>query len=253
MSYFGKNIKKIRSIKKLSQAKFAEIFNLTRGSIGAYEEGRAEAKIDLVIEIAKYFSITLEQLLSKEITINELYGFDIFKLQAEITDNEHNNEPKLQNVCYYVPKEFLALYSENFHNRDFLKQLPIIKLPKTDNLLSRAFEFYDENNNQNISNLHNGDILYCYLIVKQGISNILTGSELIIITDNILYGRLENSDNNIVIRTLGTNAISIIEMNEIKEIWKIHGVYSAKHFNKSNFDERLKNLEQRIKKIENIQ
>ena len=49
------------------------MFNLKRGSISAYEEGRAEAKIDTIIEIAEYFQLTLDQLLRKELTINEIY------------------------------------------------------------------------------------------------------------------------------------------------------------------------------------
>ena len=46
MSHFGANIKKIRSIKKLSQSAFADLFSLTRSSVAAYEEGRAEPKYD---------------------------------------------------------------------------------------------------------------------------------------------------------------------------------------------------------------
>jgi len=73
MSYFGRNIRKIRNAKNISQSIFADLFNLKRGSIGAYEEGRAEAKIDTVIEIAEYFQLSLDQLLKKELTINEIY------------------------------------------------------------------------------------------------------------------------------------------------------------------------------------
>jgi transcriptional regulator with XRE-family HTH domain len=73
MSYFGRNIRKIRNAKKISQTAFADLFNLKRGSIGAYEEGRAEAKIDTIIEIADYFQLSLDQLLRKELTINEIY------------------------------------------------------------------------------------------------------------------------------------------------------------------------------------
>lgn len=78
MTNFGKNIKKIRSIQKLSQSNFADLFGLSRASIGAYEEGRAEAKLDIIIRIAKYFSITVDELINKEITVNELYHFNIF-------------------------------------------------------------------------------------------------------------------------------------------------------------------------------
>ncbi len=76
MSFFGKNIRKIRSIKKISQTEFARIFDLSRASVGSYEEGRAEPKIEIITKVANYFSITLDELINKELTVNELYHFD---------------------------------------------------------------------------------------------------------------------------------------------------------------------------------
>lgn len=75
--YFGKNIKKIRSIKKLSQHAFAELFGLKRSSIGSYEEERADPKLEIIIKIAKHFNISVDSLVNKEITINELYNFHL--------------------------------------------------------------------------------------------------------------------------------------------------------------------------------
>lgn len=40
MSKVGRNIKKIRSVKGLSQQAFAYLFSLTRGNISSYEELR---------------------------------------------------------------------------------------------------------------------------------------------------------------------------------------------------------------------
>ena len=57
MSKIGNNIRKIRSVKNLNQSDFADLFELKRASIGAYEEGRAEPKINTVIEIANYFGV----------------------------------------------------------------------------------------------------------------------------------------------------------------------------------------------------
>tara|TARA_Y100000739_G_C20533840_1_gene430258 strand:+ start:273 stop:935 length:663 start_codon:yes stop_codon:yes gene_type:complete len=75
MSVIGKNIKKIRNTKGLSQTEFGKIFDLTRGSIGSYEEGRAEPKIETLKEIAKKFSISLDDIITKELTVNQLSGF----------------------------------------------------------------------------------------------------------------------------------------------------------------------------------
>ena len=76
MSFFGKNIKKIRGVKKLSQQAFADIFSLKRATLGAYEEGRSEPKIDTIIKVANYFSISIDNILTKEITVNQLLSFN---------------------------------------------------------------------------------------------------------------------------------------------------------------------------------
>ena len=82
--YFGKNIKKIRSIKKISQMVFAEMFGLKRSSVGSYEEERAEPKLEVIIKIAKHFNISVDSLVNREITVNELYNFHL--------PNEHINK-----------------------------------------------------------------------------------------------------------------------------------------------------------------
>lgn len=66
MSIFGKNIKKLRSLHNLSQQDFGNLFAISRGSVGSYEEGRADPKIDTLVRISKYFKISIDDLLTKE-------------------------------------------------------------------------------------------------------------------------------------------------------------------------------------------
>ncbi len=75
MSYIGKNIRKIRMSKKMTQTEFAELFDLKRTAVGSYEEGRAEPKIETLIKISDYFKLSLDQLLRKELSINEIFHF----------------------------------------------------------------------------------------------------------------------------------------------------------------------------------
>ncbi len=75
MSYIGKNIRKIRISKKMTQTEFAELFDLKRTAVGSYEEGRAEPKIETLIKIADYFNLSLDSLLRQEISINEIFHF----------------------------------------------------------------------------------------------------------------------------------------------------------------------------------
>lgn len=72
MSFFGVNIKKIRQVKGLSQKAFADLFELNRGVISAYEEGRSEPKIETVLKVAHYFSLDLDDFLTKTLQVNHL-------------------------------------------------------------------------------------------------------------------------------------------------------------------------------------
>ena len=75
MSIIGKNIKKLRVLNNLNQKEMGKLFDIGRGSIGSYEEGRAEPKLETVIKIANHFHLSIDNLLKKELTVNELSDF----------------------------------------------------------------------------------------------------------------------------------------------------------------------------------
>ncbi|WP_262151524.1 helix-turn-helix domain-containing protein [Chryseobacterium foetidum] len=72
MSYFGANIKTIRHAKGLSQQAFADLFELNRGVIGAYEEGRSEPKIATLLTVVHYFNLDLDKFLTVPLTVDDL-------------------------------------------------------------------------------------------------------------------------------------------------------------------------------------
>jgi len=93
MSKIGKNIRKIRKTKGLSQTEFGELFGLTRGSIGSYEEGRAEPKIDTLLLIAKRFSISVDEITTNDVTVNQLSGFNPDFVSKPIMDAKNIGIP----------------------------------------------------------------------------------------------------------------------------------------------------------------
>jgi len=120
---FGRNIKKIRSIKKLSQTAFAEIFALKRSSIGAYEEERAEPKLETIIKIATHFNISIDNLVNNNITVNELVNFN---LPGELSQNsKQNNINGLHSVALTETKQLLLTSLE----QTILKSEQKITLP----------------------------------------------------------------------------------------------------------------------------
>lgn len=75
MSIIGRNIKKIRVLKNLNQQAMGDLFGISRGSIGSYEEGRAEPKLETIVNIANHFDLSLDMILTKELTVNDLSHF----------------------------------------------------------------------------------------------------------------------------------------------------------------------------------
>lgn len=157
MSYIGKNIRKIRGIKNLSQSAFADLFAIKRASVGAYEEGRAEPKIAKITEIAKYFGITLDDFLQKEITVNDLYNFD--RRQKDLLKQQGSNVQKirygssLQQVPY-VPQYYRHDYFKHKARTNYFSALQL-PLPEGQ---YRAFEIGDHAMSCAGEGWHQGDI-----------------------------------------------------------------------------------------------
>ncbi|WP_066759333.1 helix-turn-helix domain-containing protein [Crocinitomix algicola] len=83
----AKNFKKLRLFKGLNQNDFAALFDLTRSSIGAYEEGRAEPKLETLIKISSHFKLPLDELVKNELTVNKIAGFKLPKIdESEIQE-----------------------------------------------------------------------------------------------------------------------------------------------------------------------
>lgn len=72
----AKNIKKLRLFKGLNQTEFAALFDLKRSSIGAYEEGRAEPKLEALIKISNYFDLPIDEIVKGELTVNQIARFE---------------------------------------------------------------------------------------------------------------------------------------------------------------------------------
>lgn len=72
----SKNIKKLRLFKNLNQAEFALLFELKRPTIGAYEEGRAEPKLETLIKISNYFDLPIDSIVKSELTVNQIAKFE---------------------------------------------------------------------------------------------------------------------------------------------------------------------------------
>ncbi len=245
MSNIGKNIRKIRTVKKLSQAAFAEIFNLARPSIGAYEEERAEPKVDTIIQIANYFGISIDSLLIKELTINDLYNFNVH-LSGGVKSIEYKktNDLKINIIkTVLVPTDKQHEYIVHINNRDFISSLPKILIPKYHHKDIRAFEMNNNDMHYNAQGLKLGDFVFGEKLVEplkfktEKVYVIITNEKVIIrkvkLNKNYLELSPENRDyNNIEVKKL-----------DVIEAWEMMGFFSTNIESSILISERIKQLE----------
>lgn len=68
---FSEKLKELRSNNKLTQAQFAEIFNISYGTVAMWETGRRTPDIETIKKIANYFSISIDYLVDNNSEHNQ--------------------------------------------------------------------------------------------------------------------------------------------------------------------------------------
>ena len=66
MNKFGDRLKELRLEKGLTQKQLAEEVNLPSSAIGFWELGKRSPSLDAVIQLAKYFGVSLDYLAGLE-------------------------------------------------------------------------------------------------------------------------------------------------------------------------------------------
>ena len=65
-NFFGEKLKELRIEKGLSQRKLGEIFNVCNQTVSFWESGSREPDMDMLVEIAEYFGVSVDFLLGRK-------------------------------------------------------------------------------------------------------------------------------------------------------------------------------------------
>lgn len=136
------NLKFLRKKSGFTQAQLAEKLNIKRSLIGAYEEGRAEPKLSTLVNMARLFDVSLDQLVTLELSKTDLEkniepetGPGKLRVLA-ITVDKHDRE----NI-ELVPHKASAGYLNGYSDPEFIEELPKFRLPMLNTSgTHRAFE-----------------------------------------------------------------------------------------------------------------
>lgn len=249
MTYFGNNLKRVRKYKKLSQSAFADLFGITRASVGSYEEGRAEPKNDKLIEIANYFSITVDDFLTKDLTINQISGFSKIEqksamLQGKGSMSIAKSLPSSFKSVKYVgitdAEEFAAKLNDNV----YVKALPEIVFPL--DVSGNLMAFQHKGNGLIGNGVYYGDVLFCKEVVD--ISSWVTSDKLcvVLIGGRVITVLLTVTESGIFYKEDSMSGMNNINPSELIKIWEVVGVFSTTFQKVVDTDSRVKDLEKKM-------
>mgnify|MGYP003612371176 FL=1 len=118
MQHIGKNIKKIREEKGLTQQSIADLIAMHRSNYSRVETGDRDLSIDAIGKIAKYFNMTIDQLVNfegnipQEITIEDKSLVEQVKLIQGLELEEKNMVFKMVDT-FLTQKKFKDFFQKN--------------------------------------------------------------------------------------------------------------------------------------------
>jgi transcriptional regulator with XRE-family HTH domain len=131
MSIANKNLKYLRKLRGWTQEEFAQKLRIKRSLLGAYEEERAEPRIEILEIVADMFRLTLDDLLRKDVSDTKTNY--IARRRAQKMANGRTDIP-------FVPVKAAAGYLNGYGDPEFIDELNTFTLPMLSGGDYRAFE-----------------------------------------------------------------------------------------------------------------
>ncbi|MEI6946862.1 LexA family transcriptional regulator [Paraflavisolibacter sp. H34] len=131
MSFANRNLKYLRKLRGWTQEEFAQKLRIKRSLLGAYEEERADPRMEVLEVVADMFKLTLDELLRKD--LSESKGNYIAKRRAQKLANGRADIP-------FVPVKAAAGYLAGYADPEFIDELNTFTLPMLSGGDYRAFE-----------------------------------------------------------------------------------------------------------------
>lgn len=229
MSLVSNNIKALRKQLGFTQEQFAEKIGIKRSLLGAYEEGRADPRLNNLQNMAKEFGVSVDLLISKDISnLNrqELQQLaekstkavppaEKLKVLSITVDKQERENIEL------VPQKAAAGYLNGFSDPEYLEELPRFQLPMLPKSGTyRAFEISGDS----MLPLPSGSVvigqyLESYKNIKNGKTYVLvTGKEGVVYKRTFNY--VEDNGKLFLVSDNKTYAPFEVPIEDILEIWE---------------------------------
>ena len=182
MSIAGQNLKYLRKLRGWTQEEFANKLGIKRSLVGAYEEERADPRLDVLQVVSEIFKLTLDELLTKELS-NQSGTYLTRRRQMKMMSAERN-------LIHFVPVKAAAGYLANYADSEFIDELNTFTLPMLSGGNYRAFEIIGDS----MLPTPSGSIIVCEKI--EDLNDVKNDQPYIVVSRNegIVYKRVEKNN-----------------------------------------------------------
>lgn len=217
MSLANKNLKYLRKLRGWTQEEFAQKLRIKRSLLGAYEEERAEPRIDILEAVADMFKLTLDDLLRRDLAENK--GGYLAKRRAQKMANGRSDIP-------FVPVKAAAGYLTGYADPEFIDELNTFTLPMLGGGDYRAFEIIGDS----MMPTPTGSVIVGERV--QDLEEIKSNQTYILVskTDGIVYKRLlKNNRQKNKLTLVSDNPVYqpyTINTEDVLEVWQAQMIIS---------------------------
>lgn len=243
MSIANKNLKYLRKLRGWTQDEFAGKLNIKRSLLGAYEEERAEPRIDVLEIVCDMFRLTLDDLLRKDLSTeagssNYLAKRRALKLAPVVTQ------------IPFVPVKAAAGYLAGFADHEFIDELNTFTLPMLSGGNYRAFEISGDS----MLPTPSGSVIVGEKVETLDMVKNNTACILVSRNDGIVYKRVQKNAKAKNKLTLVSDNPSFqpytISSDEVLEMWEAQYIISktntSQNWNVGQLVNIVANLQQQV-------
>ena len=241
MSQANKNLKYLRKLRGWTQEEFAQKLRIKRSLLGAYEEERAEPRIDILEAVADMFKLTLDDLLRRDVSDNK--PSYLSRRRAQKLVNGRTDIP-------FVPVKAAAGYLAGYADPEFIDELNTFTLPMLSGGDYRAFEIVGDS----MMPTPSGSVIVGEKV--QSMDEIKTNNTYVVVskTDGIVYKRiLKNTRQKNKYTFVSDNPAYqpyTVSGEEIVEVWQAQMIISKantqQRWDVNNLANLVTNLQQQV-------
>ena len=217
MSIAGQNLKYLRKLRGWTQEEFSNKLGIKRSLVGAYEEERAEPRIDVLEVVCNIFKLTLDDILRKDLSDNK--SNYLAKRRAMKLTNGRSDIP-------FVPVKAAAGYMAGYADPDFIDELNTFTLPMLAGGNYRAFEIIGDS----MMPTPSGSVIVGEKVER--IEDVKNNTACIVVsrTEGIVYKRIQKNNRSKNKITLVSDNPSFhpynINAEDVMEMWQAQVVIS---------------------------